>query len=423
MDPFTQPPHTEHNPSSSTPEVIHGSQKEGLTVRAARVLHKITSWRTGLLVGSGIFIVLVASGFLFGFGHIQGLMAIITNQPKEELSLEEAPSAQGSPQTPAIVNENNGSTSETPATTQSQPTETGTTSQPDIIPDSNAPSDVTVPPVSNPPIYNTQQTLLKVDFSNTKLGPYTEDRLMADWNNSAGAIGSRDRALRLQGAEIRNDNTGNRFLRKQYPAGSYSSGDMTFFWNLAQPLTEVYFSYKVRMNTNFDYVKGGKIPGLCGGNCVAGGRPVTNAAPDPKGNNNPNGKALGWSARSMWRAGGNVVQYTYTANKTTKWGVDYRYLENNSTPFSLADGKWHTIEHYVKMNTVGKSDGVFKAWFDGKEAVNVSTLRYRDDTSFAVDQIFFTTFFGGNTKDFASSKIEYSYFDDIILSTSPITHR
>jgi Polysaccharide lyase 14 len=55
-----------------------------------------------------------------------------------------------------------------------------------------------------------------------------------------------------------------------YPTGSYSDGTggtefSTYFNNTGTPFGTVLVSYEVAFDTNFDWVKGGKLPGLRGG--------------------------------------------------------------------------------------------------------------------------------------------------------------
>ena len=66
---------------------------------------------------------------------------------------------------------------------------------------------------------------------------------------------------------------------------------------------DLYCSYYVRFAPGFDYVKGGELPGLAGGAANTGG-------------NKPTGRD-GWSARMMWRTGGEVVQYVYHVDQPT----------------------------------------------------------------------------------------------------------
>ena len=134
-------------------------------------------------------------------------------------------------------------------------------------------------------------------------------------------------------------------------------------------------SYRVRFEDGFDFVKGGKLPGLIGGTGNTGG-------------NRPNGSD-GWSGRMMWRRGGDAVQYVYHPDQPGIYGEDFRW-ERRFEP-----GRWHTVEHRFVMNDPRKHDGILQAWFDGQEALYVDDLRFRDVDSFAIDQFYTSTFFGG----------------------------
>src|ERR1019366_926325 len=91
-------------------------------------------------------------------------------------------------------------------------------------------------------------------------------------------------------------------LRVKYPKGTFSSGgglqSLTDFSKFPlKPQESLYLRYYVRFDPGIDFVKGGKLPGLAGGNGNTGGH-------------KPNGSD-GWSARVMWRADGKIVQYVY----------------------------------------------------------------------------------------------------------------
>jgi hypothetical protein len=96
-----------------------------------------------------------------------------------------------------------------------------------------------------------------------------------------------------------NNNTGP-VLRVQYPAGSFQDSDdggAQFYaiWNSSgSPFQSMLVTYEVAFDTDFDWVKGGKLPGLRGG-------------PDPNncsGGNQANGTNC-FSSRIMWRKDGN----------------------------------------------------------------------------------------------------------------------
>ena len=89
-------------------------------------------------------------------------------------------------------------------------------------------------------------------------------------------------------------------LQVQYPAGSFqdnNDGGAQFYamWNSSgSPFQSMLVTYEVAFDTDFDWVKGGKLPGLRGG-------------PDPNncsGGNQANGTNC-FSSRVMWRTDGN----------------------------------------------------------------------------------------------------------------------
>ena len=285
-------------------------------------------------------------------------------------------------------------------------------------------------PVNTPvakPVMKTDGALLSWSFTNTATGTFTAEKAYSEFNNANGVVTTYSVAaadslyVEKQGSDA--------YLVKKMPKGSYNarSGSplrhsMAIDWKLNKPLTSGYFAYNFKTSANFDGVKGGKMPGLCGGTCPSGGDQTTNAPRLPDGGNNPAGKAIGWSGRNMWQSDGHLIQYFYHPNQTSKYapGYSYRYASGGRT--YINDNKWHSIEHYVKVNTPGKSDGVFQAWFDGTRVLNLQNIRFRDDTSYAIDTLMFSVFFGGGDASFATTKDEYLYFDDFVLSRKPITH-
>jgi hypothetical protein len=98
------------------------------------------------------------------------------------------------------------------------------------------------------------------------------------------------------------------FLRVEYPKGVWSpsasraaglgEGGGQFYGTLAcGPVEHAFVRYFVRFEPNFDFVKGGKLPGFYGGTQVSGGH-------IPDGTD-------GFSTRFMWRAAGQGEIYAY----------------------------------------------------------------------------------------------------------------
>ena len=72
-------------------------------------------------------------------------------------------------------------------------------------------------------------------------------------------------------------------------------------------------SYDVQFEEGFDFVKGGKLPGLFGGEGNTGGGIPTGMD--------------GFSARMMWRGNGRVVQYVYYPDQPEHFGHDMPWTD------------------------------------------------------------------------------------------------
>lgn len=157
------------------------------------------------------------------------------------------------------------------------------------------------------------------------------------------------------------------------------------------PKREVTLSYQIRIPTGFDWVKGGKLPGLYGG-----------VEPFSGGGHN----AAGWSARIMWRPGqetpanemgptavAEIYEY-FTA--ASGYGVD---AKETGRSFK-ADGEWHTVSESLTLNTLGNSDGSTSLSIDGVVIVDQRGLSITD-TDTQIGGLFFSSFFGGHDPSWA----------------------
>ena len=175
------------------------------------------------------------------------------------------------------------------------------------------------------------------------------------------------------------------YVQVCYPAGSSVSGAQAKLNIAAGPAPKYTLTYQVRFPVGFQFVKGGKMPGLCGGQCWTGS------------NNGPGG----WSTRYMWRANG-VAEVLLSAATTTGDGTDLFRTTGNWN--WQADGLWHTIAQTVVMNTPDQADGSITVFYDGKQVAQQTgvTFRATGDTD-AIDSMMFTTFFGGHDSSWAPS--------------------
>lgn len=248
---------------------------------------------------------------------------------------------------------------------------------------------------------STPEIILAATFSGRSAGPYPQDFVEGDF----GSAPTWNDGLDEGRAEVILDE-GNPALRVTYPEGQFGPGDggVQFKVDLGASFDELYLSYRVRFGAGFEFVKGGKLPGLVGGSaptgCVA--------------------DETGFSARMMWRTGGAAVQYLYFPGKIADCGDDYFY-EIAGQDALFVPSAWHLVEHRIRMNTPGEADGIMQAWFDGELALDNQTFVWRNaGANWSIDGLYFSTFFGGSDDTWAPSTNQIIDYDDFIVSTAPI---
>ncbi|MCL2282174.1 MAG: hypothetical protein FWC26_02540 [Fibromonadales bacterium] len=251
-----------------------------------------------------------------------------------------------------------------------------------------------------------------VNFENHTAGAYTTAMAKQDFPQPQGQTGYWYYGMDQGRAEII-DEGGNKVLRAKYPAGCIGTNDQTDYegcaiqikWRLPEVAKEMWASYKVKFEDGFEFVKGGKLPGLCGGQCYTGG-------------NTPQ-QGDGWSARIMWRTGGNIVQYMYFADQAINYGDDMKW-DYTGTQKKFQIGEWHSVTTQIVLNDVGHKNGIVRSWLDGELSLEVDTLRLVDFEEQRIDLFYISTFHGGSDQTWAPSKDVYVRYDDFRISvTSP----
>ncbi|MES2801210.1 MAG: hypothetical protein V4654_01855 [Bdellovibrionota bacterium] len=192
-------------------------------------------------------------------------------------------------------------------------------------------------------------------------------------------------------------------LTSVFPKNIYGSKTSGFsFGTQLNPKVSRTISYEVKFEKSFDFVRGGKLPGLCGGKNASGGIPAN-------GTN-------GFSARMMWRKNGRLVSYVYHVNQKSKYGDDFQWITSAKKDIQLTPGAWHKIKFTVSVNDLGQSNGAIKGYFDGVLAFEKHDLLFRTTDIIAVDQLCFNTFFGGNDTTWAPSKEERLYIRNLQIN-------
>jgi hypothetical protein len=147
--------------------------------------------------------------------------------------------------------------------------------------------------------------------------------------------------------------------------------------------------YMVEFERGFDFVKGGKLPGLCGGpKTITGGKDCTGLE--------------GWSVRLMWRRDGRGQAYVYHAAKRRDYGDEFDFPDDARFPI----GRPVNVRIRVTMNDVGQRNGALQVWLsvsDGQplRVVERTDLEFTRAAAIGIDSILFNTFHGGNDKSWA----------------------
>jgi hypothetical protein len=241
-----------------------------------------------------------------------------------------------------------------------------------------------------------QDILYFNDFEDDPIGTYTVENLKADWNSPSWDDGvTEGRVEVMEGPEAFEGKS----LRCRYPANTLDMNQWQYHFD--QSYDEMYSSFRIKFADDFDFVRGGKVPGMAGGAANAGG-------------NVPDGTD-GFGGIMMWRPDGMIVQYVYHPDQPGQWGEDFDWNIGGQRYFE--PGTWHHIENRIVINTPGEHDGIIQGWLDGELALDVRDFRFRDVTDFAVDLFFFQTHFGGGDPSWEPQKDEFIYFDNFFVST------
>lgn len=222
-------------------------------------------------------------------------------------------------------------------------------------------------------------------------------------------------------------NNTEKVLKVIYPKGSYKPsnknniGGLGFYANpLSIPKINnviVSFQYDIYFQNNFQWNKGGKLPGLYGGHSSCSG-----------GINAGNNECF--STRYMWRQNGLGELYAYLPKKQIKSfcddivmgcsGTGFGYSIDRGS-FKFTSGKWYTLKQELKLNSKpGLPDGYIKVFFgDNKNMsliINENNIDYKLTNNIYITGIDFETFFGGGDKSYASPITQYTLYKNFILN-------
>jgi len=203
--------------------------------------------------------------------------------------------------------------------------------------------------------------------------------------------------------------------------GGFKSNPFKLF-----PTTGVDLSYRVYFPDDFDWSKGGKLPGVCWGksnnDCATGSEWSTTSG----------------SFRVMWRENGQAIGYAYLAltnkgpsagniamkkqgdmftkavrlNQTNKAGLDIWHEHGDTLQFKKG---WNTVRMILKMNDAGKPNDFISLTVNGTtNKVQDASIRNSDDVKFNMLNV--VVFRGGNGKDWESSRDSYVDLDSFRIT-------
>ncbi len=195
--------------------------------------------------------------------------------------------------------------------------------------------------------------------------------------------------------------------------------------------TEGWISYQIRLD-NWEKSKHSmKIPGPSA--TVTGNAPSAAAFPTAIGGNGGggaggttggrDGKGKSWSARMMISG----VNHEYTSKAQLGYELYHRdstnihsdgrqfgepewWDKNGWNTANIRDGNWHRVKHYIKLNDIGKSNGILRGYLNGKLSYERTNISFADNPKYRQLALFMNVYHGGSipaTDNFAV------YIDDI----------
>jgi hypothetical protein len=289
-----------------------------------------------------------------------------------------------------------------------------------------------------------------ISFENHKLGLYDVKTFVKDWENKPRR-GVKEKRCKI----VRKGK--NKVLEITIPKGTESDGGSFWRLNLPGGLTDATFEYDIMFGNNFNFVRGGKLPGLAGGTAPGGGSTDKNGFSarlmwretkfeelleitkqfrekfkqiknfviskestkkrlekfkDFYKNDLRNERIkMEWNLRNMTKGNPHnayLVQYMYYPDKKEGYGDDQIYKYKNKKVI-VKPNKWYNIKMRIKLSENPKQKDTLLARVNGKKVLE-RRLNLRKNKDYGINQVMFSLFFGGNDETWHTKKDEKVYF-------------
>jgi hypothetical protein len=220
-------------------------------------------------------------------------------------------------------------------------------------------------------------------------------------------------------------------MKVSYPAGSWSPGSEkpggVLFYTYptkTDPFEKTYplstegatLEYEVYFPSDFEWVKGGKLPGFMGG--------ASNGIGCGGGNRNFDC----FSYRIMWRRDGYGEAYIYSPfpSMDPSFCIDLPACDTKQTSvachhcsgetgwsigrasFQFQAGQWNAMKLQMKLNTPGVADGLLRLTVNDVTVVDKSNMVWRTDSSVNIEGINIASWYGGSSSTWAPSRDQYT---------------
>jgi len=196
--------------------------------------------------------------------------------------------------------------------------------------------------------------------------------------------------------------------------GLYLAGPDAFARALNEHAREVVIGYEVYFEIGFEWAKGGKLPGICGG--------VGDAAYSCTGGRKEY-RCQCFNLRLMWRANGVAELYAYlppTEMNLERLRTFPGSHEASDYGFSVGrgmwnfhSGRWMSLAIRVRLNDTGIQNGEIEVYVDGRSMLLVDRVALCEEPTARICAAHFQTFFGGHTQDWASPRDQRAWFASI----------